>query len=169
MLDDTEPRAHRDRLNLSAESRVYMERVRSFPGGGHRTILIASGTQVIWDGIPLTVQLVSDTKMHLVGTDGLYVELEIPRSETLVERDGTVGAPEPQSAECFHGMEEIMARASQKDIANANRRCQAVLARIAGQKLPFAVSERSLRRWAARYLEAEKKYGCGYVGLVGQW
>lgn len=139
--------------------------------GGPRTIVVASGTTVIWDGRPLTILHRGESTIAFLGQDKTFVELEIPVFETLVRQGKIEGVREHVTSGLSDEAREILVRAESRPqiLERANRRSQAVLAAIAGRELPFPVAGRSLRRWVGKYRAAEERYGCGYIGLIDLW
>jgi putative transposase len=68
--------------------------------------------------------------------------------------------PSPMTPE----VRQILERASPKAQEAANRRMAHMLAYARGE--PMTAPKRSVQRWWKTYREAEKHYGCGYLGLL---
>ncbi len=64
---------------------------------------------------------------------------------------------------------ELYSKASEKDLETANFRTEIVHAYQNKEKHDCMPNERTLRRWIAKYKEAEIRYGCGYLGLLPQY
>ncbi|GHO56243.1 hypothetical protein KSB_47180 [Ktedonobacter robiniae] len=69
-------------------------------------------------------------------------------------------SPSPMTLE----VRQILERASPKAQEAANRRMAHMLAYARGE--PTTAPRRSVQRWWKTYREAEKHYGCGYLGLL---
>ena len=75
----------------------------------------------------------------------------------------------PAEASSAHGEAfQLMAMASERDLAVANRRFAIVKNRLEQGTEPCLIPERTLRRWIAQYRSAESLYGNGYVGLLAK-
>lgn len=63
---------------------------------------------------------------------------------------------------------EIWLAASKDDLAGANSRFRIIRPVLGGQQATnyCAVPARTVRNWVAKYREAEKEYGWGYIGLL---
>jgi hypothetical protein len=61
---------------------------------------------------------------------------------------------------------QLLAMASEQDLAVANRHFAIVRNRLEHGTEPCFTPERTLRRWIAQYRSAESLYGNGYVGLL---
>ncbi len=164
---DRVPVFHSEEIARSYSVKTETSR-RGFDGRP-RTITVASGTTVIWDGKPLTVLHRGESTLTFLGEDKSPVELEIPVFETLVRQGKITGVREQETTRLPDEAREILARARPQDLEWANHRAEAVLAQIAGQEPPFTVAERTLSRWVANYREAGRKYGLGYIGLIDLW
>src|SRR5439155_26649224 len=55
-------------------------------------------------------------------------------------------------------------RAGPPALAAANQRLSTILAYMSGE--PVTVTKRSVQNWLRSYREAERAYGCGYLGLL---
>ncbi|MGA2889809.1 MAG: Mu transposase C-terminal domain-containing protein [Terracidiphilus sp.] len=60
----------------------------------------------------------------------------------------------------------LLAEASEKDLAVANRRFELVMRHIEGTNQTCFTPPRTLRLWTAQYRSARERYGSGYVGLL---
>ncbi len=69
-------------------------------------------------------------------------------------------SPSPMTPE----VRQVLERASPKAQEAANRRMAHMLAYARGE--PTIAPRRSVQRWWKEYREAEKQYGCGYLGLL---
>ena len=62
----------------------------------------------------------------------------------------------------------LLAMASERDLAVANRRFAIVTNRLERGTEPCPTPERTVRRWIAKYRTAESLHGNGYVGLLAK-
>ena len=62
----------------------------------------------------------------------------------------------------------LLAMASERDLAVANRRFAIVTNRLERSTDPCLTPERTVRRWIAKYRTAESLHGNGYVGLLAK-
>jgi hypothetical protein len=62
----------------------------------------------------------------------------------------------------------LLAMASERDLAAANRRFAIVKNRLDRDTEQCLIPERTLRRWIGQYRSAESRYGNGYVGLLSK-
>jgi len=134
-----------------------------------RTVHIVAGAAVVWDGKPLTLLHRGETMTSFRGEDGNLVELENQVFETLVKQGKITGLPQQERSGLPEEARLILARARKKDLGEANRHAEAVLAVLAGQEPPTPVDKRKLRNWKSRFLAARQKWGNGYIGLIRRW
>ncbi|MGH9587998.1 MAG: TnsA endonuclease N-terminal domain-containing protein [Acidobacteriaceae bacterium] len=91
-------------------------------------------------------------------------------SRELEKAVGNCGRVSGLSAEAPGGAHgeafRLLAMASERDLAVANRRCAIVKNRLEGNTEQCLIPERTLRRWIAQYRSAESLYGNGYMGLL---
>lgn len=130
---------------------------------------VAPGQSVIWDGKPWTIANFGEAMTTLLGRDGAtVVELAHSTFEALVKQGRITGLVQPEEPMNAAG-QELLLRASEEDMQEANRRYQIVKAML-NNSLPAddPTPERTRRRWVARYHQAEQRYGSGYLGLLPQ-
>jgi transposase InsO family protein len=77
-----------------------------------------------------------------------------------------VNSPQAQEPEAHGEAFQLLAAASEEDLATANHRFNLVKAHLAGEKTPNPIPARTVRLWAARYRLGRELYGNGYVGLL---
>jgi len=129
---------------------------------------LASGASVMWDGRVWTIVNSDERTVSLLGEERALTEIPRETFETLV-KDGRIVDSEPRrtpGSRCS----ELLSTASEDDLKMANHRLEVVRRRLSGEPPLEAASvpERTLRLWVAKYKEAEKQYGSGYLGLIPQ-
>jgi transposase InsO family protein len=126
-------------------------------------IALACGTLVSWDGRAWTISHVGETTVGLRGEGLAWTEVPLPVFETLVKQGKVVGlAPEPTGA--HRAVHERLASAGPAEVHEANRRYE--ILRPFLHDGPVTAPGRTVYRWLARYRQAERLYGHGYVGLL---
>lgn len=130
---------------------------------GLHLVQVDVGFSVSWDGEIWEVVNTGSTTTGLLRADRKHVELPNAVFEELIQKGAIVASTEIE-LDVTREAEEILRRASSKDIAEANRRYQ-VLEPYLKDSLLSRLSS-TLRRWWSRYREAEKIYGKGYIGLL---
>jgi transposase InsO family protein len=134
------------------------------PGPG---VFPAVGTSLVWDGRHWTIVNVGATTSSLLGEDGALVELPNATFAALAAQGKLAGRPESGEAAISPAARERLGRASPADFREANRRYEAIAARLRGATPATpAVPARTLRSWRARWREAEQLHRCGYIGLL---
>jgi len=81
---------------------------------------------------------------------------------------GDTGAPLTKTLNMQSRAFQLLAAASEPDLAAANRRFDLVKRRLSGEELLASVPARTMRLWVAQYRLAKEQYGNGYVGLLPQ-
>lgn len=128
-------------------------------------LALTANMRVLWDGRILTLLNLGQTTATLRPETGALVE--IPRTDFVRLIDtGTITVPRVPSASSFVALPADVQRAwsaaSERDLEMATRRYQALHTTATASGVPA----RTLRSWAARFHEAEAKYGVGFVGLL---
>lgn len=96
-------------------------------------------------------------KAYALAHDGLSNGVAICRA---------AGGPPAERVNIHSEAFQVLAAASQEDLAAANRRFDLVKHYLAGEGLPHFVPARTMRSWVAQYRVAKDRYGNGYVGLL---
>lgn len=137
------------------------------PTGRGGSLNLAPGSAVLWDGRHWTVVNPGRTTTSLLAEDATLVELPNTTLEALVGQGKLVGVTQPSQAGIGAEARQRLAQAGPDDLREANRR-HALIAPIlaGGVSAPVAAPARTLRRWLARWREAERIHRCGYVGLL---
>ena len=126
---------------------------------------IVAGSVLQWDGSTWRVANVGESMVALVGADRSITELPVVALQKLIAEARVVVVPAKNSHVFSSGTHARLTSASEHDLRVANRRLS-VLHTHKQDMEGHHVSERTLRFWAARYREAERLHGDGYVGLL---
>jgi len=127
-----------------------------------QTILIASGTAIVWDGSPWRILNVGATDIFLEDENRDITNLQLDTFQTLVARGLITGIP--AEADQRHELAaKIMKRAAPVDLEGAIRRVDHLNAADTGV---IAVPPRTLRYWRKRAVDGEITFGNRFAGLV---
>ncbi len=131
---------------------------------GPRPFALTAGAAVLWDGRPWLLANLGHTRCALLAEDGRVVEVPLATVEACVRSGSMSGAPEagPRLADAAR---ERLAQASPAALAEASRRYAVIAPSLSPVPQPAAL-DRSGRRWLARWRQAERQHGCGFVGLL---
>lgn len=129
-------------------------------------VQIAAGRPVKWDGKLWKIINAGERRISLLGEDKVLTEIPLEVFEELVRDKQIVGAEPGMPLESQAS--RLLSTAREQDLKVANRRYELVWRRLSGERdlTREAVSERTLRHWMARYREAKKRCGSGYLGLI---
>jgi len=172
-------------VDLSAAGLMETEKVRVFPnretavayrhvedppcrGPRPRFVAFGPGASIMWDGRVSTIVNTGEKTVSLLGENRALTEIPVETFETLI-KDGRIVGTEPRlTPGSTHS--RLLSTASEDDLKVANHRLEVVRRRLNGERPLEAASvpERTLRLWVAKYKEAEKQYGSGYLGLIPQ-
>src|SRR5215213_1607480 len=125
------------------------------------------GTSLQWDGKGWTIVNVGGTIISLVSEEKAVTEIPIAAFEKLVQ-DNRITSLILTASIIHPEVAKRLAQADKISFAEANRRYKIVHTYLSGEPLPLKVniSERTLRRWSARYRMAQEAYGNGYIALL---
>jgi putative transposase len=126
--------------------------------------------QLDWDGKPWKILNVGNNNVSLLGEDNQFTELPGVVVEGLI-REGRLhyGSDQDQIATEHPKVQTLLSQASPKDLAIANSRAELVQCYISGDSGQSSHSlSRSHRRYVSQFLQAQKIYGNGYIGLLPQ-
>ncbi len=131
-----------------------------------RTVEIAAGTLVDWNGKNWKVVSCGMSKISLI--DDSFAYTEVPQSifEQLVRSGSITGVSSLESNAEHPEIAERLANASRENLAEANKRYACVIAGLNNEPLPFETKPRTLRDWTKKYREASSVYGRGFIGLL---
>jgi putative transposase len=131
-----------------------------------RSVRVAVGVPLLWDGKCWTIVNVGESAVALLAEDGAVVELLHATLETLVGQ-GKLNMVQAGERVLRAQVQELLARASPQDFQEANYRYAILAPHLAGHPTAeTVVPARTLRHWLSRWREAEQLLGCGYVGLL---
>jgi transposase InsO family protein len=148
-----------DRDTALAYVHVHETRSHWFMPG----IDLACGTMVSWDGRAWTIMHVGETTIGLRGAGSAWTEVPLQVFETLVRQGKLTSlASEPTQAQRI--VHERLGSAGPADMHEANRRYERIRPFLHDTTL--TPPGRTVYRWLARYRQAERLYGNGYVGLL---
>lgn len=136
-------------------------------------IRLQPGCSLIWNGVPLHLKVVGETKMAFTDKNGSLVELTTEVVRKLVNDGDIVAAPDLDAAQVVarENALDILSKARPEYLAEANRRWEAIKPYLDGE-LPFdavippGCTISTLYRWRKDYREARARCGYGYVGLI---
>ncbi len=126
---------------------------------------LVANTRLIWDGRLWTLINQGETTTTLLPEIGQPLQLPSTFFYQLLN-EGTITCQKEEGIVNPEVM-DLMKKASPADLKKANERFQFVMSYIEqGVTLSNNQSKRTLSRWVKKFREAEKKYGCGYIGLL---
>jgi transposase InsO family protein len=126
------------------------------------TILMASGTPIIWDGSPWRILNVGATDIFLEDENRDITNLRLDIFQTLVARGSISGIP--AEADQRHVLAaKIMKRAAPIDLEGAIQRADHLNAAEIGI---ISVPARTLRYWQKRAVDGEITFGNRFAGLI---
>jgi hypothetical protein len=125
-------------------------------------LILGTGSAITWNGRPWKIVNVSPDKVSLLKDDLTVLELPRPAFEQLVRERSIVGSSAMQTNS--EPLQRIL-KANEDELRRANQRYECVCRYLRGEREGFSTPIRTLRRWAARYREAERCLGSGFLGL----
>jgi len=128
-----------------------------------RGIDLACGTMIAWDGRAWTIGHVGETTVGLRGDGSAWTEIPLQVFETLV-RQGKLSSLASESTLAQRTVHERLGSAGPAEVHEANRRYEIIRPFL--HDAPVTAPGRTVYRWLARYRQAERLYGNGYVGLL---
>ncbi len=145
--------------------------LRDGPSSGHHAapdLHSCVGGEISWDGKSWRLVNVGETTVSLLNQGGVLIEVPSSAFEARV-RAGTIsGLISRPDGTIDPVILAVLSKADDRDLKVANLRCRIVRNHLGGGLLDdgAAVASRTLRRWAASFRAAERKYGNGYLGLL---
>ncbi len=128
---------------------------------------------MVWDGRILKISLVGQTQIALIDEQGNPVEVALEYFESLVRRGHLSALSEDAACPTDKGLlhpkaRNILAGASPEDLNEANRRAQLLQPYLKGQLYDETcpMCERTMQSWKRSYLQAERLFGIGFIGLL---
>jgi len=130
-------------------------------------INLTIGTPVILDGKGLNIIHVGETEVMLRTEDNQCVELKKAEFENLVRQGKITSLQTPETTAISKESWQRFYQASLEDQAEALERYKTIEPYLKGHPPENeTTSARTIRDWKAKYLTAQQKYGCGYIGLL---
>ena len=134
------------------------------PGSQVCAVKVSAGTSISWDGEHWQIVNTGNTSIGLLKDNGEFIQLRNKVFEGLVREGQITGLLAQTESSLNAEVEEILRKASKRDREEANRRYKAIEPFLNGNS--STKRNRSERRWIASYLEAEKIYQRGFIGLL---
>jgi len=135
------------------------------------TILIEPGAPVVWDGRRCTIVYQGQTTTTLLTEDQRPVELSNSHFQSLVAAGKLTGLTEsPDRGSLSQEVRGRMIQAGTAALKEADHRYTTIKPMLEGKTSTDNTSlGRKIRRWIAKYRQAERDLGCGYVGLLSDY
>jgi putative transposase len=176
LIEHDAVRLYPDRATAEAHTLLAASRARAedLPAWDRPAwpLALAANTPVLWDGQRWQLLNLGHTTVTLRAAEGSLAELPLRVFQDLLEA-GKVAVPSapdtPVLAHLHPEAQRLWHEASPHDLEVANARYPAVQAyqqRSPAAETSTPVPLRTLRRWVARFKEAEVLYGTGYIGLL---
>ncbi len=128
---------------------------------------LISGTSVIYDGNILTIVFVGETSILLHTKKQEAMELTLIAFGNLVCQGKITNFEHQEKSGISYEVREMLLNASEQDLQNANYRYRLIEPLLKGESVEeTTVSERTLRDWKAKYIQAQTEYGYGFIGLL---
>jgi transposase InsO family protein len=124
-------------------------------------LIPAVGSAISWNGRPWKVVNVSPDFVSLLGDDPTVLELPRSSFEQLVKEHSITGVTRSENSEL---LQRILG-ANEDELRRANHRYQCVCQFLEGNNEGLSEPMRTLRRWAAKYQEADRRFRSGFLGL----
>ena len=153
---------------------IILDTLSQETAGGFQSIQLQINELVTWSKRAWRIINVGETEtwLRLEGDTGdrRMVKFSHAEFQALVEA-GEVGGANPWiETEMSAEADELLAKASPEDLAEANRRYWIIKSGLTGQTAANkVVSKRTIRRWVASFKQAEQVHRCGYIGLLRQY
>lgn len=150
---------------------AYAHAVETEPDFGTprpRFVELVVGASVVWGDQALKIVNVGEGMVGLVGEDKSFREVPVVAFEELVKAGRITGVVAELEMEEHAKAVKLFTGATPSDFRVANKRAELVHRDLEGQLHPedYLTPARTRRFWKARYLEAQAKYGKGYLGLL---
>ena len=143
------------------------------PGLSLEAMKIGIGQGVVWDGRAWTIYNHGDTSIVMRSERDDWVEIKREEFHALISQ-GKITQPIQKGHAHIGGVTDeelaILAKANTQDYREGNERHR-LLQRYRAGETPEQVGTpyRTLRDWDAKYEDAKRKYGHGYIGLLTKY
>ena len=125
-------------------------------------LIPVAGSAISWNGRPWKVVNVSPDFVSLLGDDPTVLELPRSSFEQLMKERSITGIAGSENS----GLLQRILGANEDELRRANHRYQCVCQFLEGNKEALSEPVRTLRRWAAKYQEADRRFRSGFLGLI---
>jgi putative transposase len=167
------PLVQHSRVQLYADLQTSLNCAKNFDGtrakniSPHQAKALKAGTQLMWDGLLWTLVNLGEKTTTLIPEQGQPLQIPSTFFNQLID-GGAISLPfSEEEGMLTQEVRAKMNQASVRDLREANRRFNLVQAYLQKETpLDAEVSGRTLRRWSKQFLQAERNYGCGYIGLL---
>lgn len=162
----TEPeRTHVFRDRLAADAyRIHLDSLAQPALPSLRTLVVAPGQSLVWDGKPWRILNVGDEDIFLDGEDRTMSSLRRETFEQMV-KDGVITGLPSGAVTDRDRAEEAVRSASPEDFEHAMYRYRCLFPERS-EGVPPKCSERARRKWRALYNRAQEMLGSGFLGLL---
>ncbi|GBE93912.1 DDE-type integrase/transposase/recombinase [Nostoc cycadae] len=128
---------------------------------------IIPGSSVIYDSNILTIIFVGETSVLLNTKEGQTVELALTTFVNLVREGKITCLKNKMESNLSNELRDIFLKASENDLKDANHRYSIIEPYLRGEAIKDNnIPQRTLRYWKSKYIQAQQKYGYGYLGLL---
>src|SRR5258708_13768405 len=133
-----------------------------------RTIRLEPNSPILYDGCPCIIIQHGKSETHILSEDKKMIIIPNDGFEGLVAAGRIVGVMEiPEEGSLHKEANERYMKASKEALKKANERFALIKPVLAGLASTDNTSlGRAMRRWIAKFREAEQSYNCGYIGLL---
>jgi putative transposase len=134
------------------------------------------GSKLLWNGRYLKIINIGETHTAFLSEESKVIQIPNQELSNLITT-GEITCVDLNSDTSETKIDRLLAKSSELDCAEANRRASIIAPYLNGKKArddeknasaSDSVSSRTIRRWLAQWREAERDYGYGYLGLLPQ-
>ncbi|UCV21487.1 integrase catalytic domain-containing protein [Ferribacterium limneticum] len=129
-----------------------------------RTLTIAAGQSLLWDGRAWRILNVGDQDVFLEDEERVITSIGLKIFEQMVKDGVITGIPVGATLERDKA-EEIVRRASPEDLEHAMYRYRCLFPERS-EGVPAESCDRAQRKWRALYKRGQELYGSGLLGLI---
>ncbi len=141
---------------------VVENRPTTFP-----VVELETGSLILWDGVGQKILHAGTTEISLVDECDRSTTLSRSMFEDLVRQGKIIGVQSIYTSSIKEDAWQKFQKASLQDQEEALHRYEILKPYLEGSPpANETVSARTIRDWKKKYLEAQKKHGCGLVGLL---
>lgn len=144
------------RLHLASQTRTTLPTLR--------TLTIAAGESLVWDGRVWKILNVGDQDVFMEDKEHVITSIGRKMFEQLVKDSVITGIPASATLERDQA-EDIVRRASPDDFEHAMYRYRCLFPE-SSDGLPAKSCDRARRKWRALYKRGQELYGSGLLGLI---